>query len=111
MHAAVSGPRLPRVTRPGKGPADDRWQFATGDLLNRFTDWKKAIDEVPYQVQQLAKAARSAYVDVRESVLALRTTVGPERSLVDALCEYAELWQDQSGITTELVETSTAPSM
>jgi signal transduction histidine kinase len=51
---------------------------------------------------QLAEAARDAYVDVRENVLALRTSLGPGRSLIDALNEYVERWEQQSGVTAEL---------
>jgi signal transduction histidine kinase len=53
---------------------------------------------------QLAEAARSAYVDVRESILALRTSLGPDRTLLDALRDYLQTWEQQSAVTTELVD-------
>ncbi|WP_051914748.1 GAF domain-containing sensor histidine kinase [Thermorudis peleae] len=49
------------------------------------------------QLQQLADAARAAYADVREAILALRTGLS-ESSLADALRAYGERWQEQSGI-------------
>jgi len=54
------------------------------------------------QVGQLGEAARAAYADVREGILALRTTLGPERGLLEALQEYLHLWREQSGIEAEL---------
>jgi nitrate/nitrite-specific signal transduction histidine kinase len=54
------------------------------------------------QVAQLAEAARSAYADVRESILGLRTSLTPERRFLDALKEYMERWQEQSGVAVEL---------
>ena len=53
-------------------------------------------------IGQLAQAARDAYVDVRENILALRTSVSSERPFIDTLRLYTEAWQDQSGVTTEL---------
>jgi signal transduction histidine kinase len=54
------------------------------------------------QLQQLAEAAREAYTDVREGILALRTQTGPKRRLTAALQEFFELWQDRSGVAGEL---------
>lgn len=51
---------------------------------------------------QLAEAARTAYADVREAILGLRTTLGPEQGLLDALKEYVARWQEQSGVRAEL---------
>jgi nitrate/nitrite-specific signal transduction histidine kinase len=55
------------------------------------------------QVGQLGEAARSAYADVREGILALRTSLGPGRGFLDALAEYLRLWREQSGIQAELL--------
>ena len=54
------------------------------------------------QVGQLAEAARAAYVDVRENILALRTSASADRPLEDALREYATSWQEQSGVATHV---------
>jgi signal transduction histidine kinase len=54
------------------------------------------------QLQQLAAAAREAYTDVREGILALRTQTGPKRRLTAALREFFELWQNRSGVAGEL---------
>ncbi|MDH3253614.1 MAG: GAF domain-containing sensor histidine kinase [Acidobacteriota bacterium] len=54
------------------------------------------------QLQQLAAAAREAYTDVREGILALRTQPGSERTLTSALREFFEHWQERSGVAGEL---------
>lgn len=54
------------------------------------------------QIGQLALAARDAYADVRENILGLRTSLGPQRTLADTLRDYLERWQDQSGIVARL---------
>ncbi len=59
-------------------------------------------DQATMQLQQLAAAAREAYTDVREGILALRTQTGPKRRLAAALREFFELWQDRSGVAGEL---------
>lgn len=59
-------------------------------------------DRAAAQIGQLAQAAREAYADVRENILGLRTSLGPERTLTDTLREYVQRWQDQSGIAAEL---------
>jgi nitrate/nitrite-specific signal transduction histidine kinase len=55
------------------------------------------------QVAQLGDAARAAYADVREGILALRTSLGPGRTMVDALSEFLGAWQEQSDVHAELV--------
>ncbi len=59
-------------------------------------------EQASLQIGQLAEAARSAYVDVRENILALRTSASPDRPLDEALREYASSWQEQSGIATHV---------
>jgi nitrate/nitrite-specific signal transduction histidine kinase len=62
-------------------------------------------DQIPRaeaQIGQLGEAARAAYADVREGILGLRTSLGPDRSLLDALHDYLEQWQEQSAIRAEL---------
>jgi len=54
------------------------------------------------QIGQLAQAARDAYADVRENILGLRTSIGPERTLIDTLSDYLQRWQDQNAIAAEL---------
>ena len=55
------------------------------------------------QVAQLSDAARGAYADVREGILALRTSVGSNRDFVEALGEYLDRWKEQSGVEAALV--------
>jgi signal transduction histidine kinase len=59
-------------------------------------------EEAREQLEQLAGAARQAYTDAREGILALRTQAGPGRSLVQALEQFVEAWQLQSHIPAEL---------
>lgn len=61
------------------------------------------------QLEQLAAAARAVYTDAREGILALRTPVGPERSLTEALEGFMTQWQDQSGISGEVVADGDLP--
>ncbi len=48
------------------------------------------------QVQELSQAARSAYQDIREGILALRSQVGDQRSLAAVLEEYVGEYQRQA---------------
>ena len=50
---------------------------------------QERTDEARSQLTELAAAARSIYVDVREAILGLTSPVTPERGLVGALEEYA----------------------
>jgi nitrate/nitrite-specific signal transduction histidine kinase len=59
-------------------------------------------DKASAQVAQLNDAARAAYADVREGILALRTSVGSERTLLDALQEFLDRWKEQSEVDAEL---------
>jgi signal transduction histidine kinase len=59
------------------------------------------------QLDQLAAAARSVYVDVREAILGLTSPIAPERGLVGAIEEYARRFSDASKLVT-LVEASPA---
>jgi len=54
------------------------------------------------QIGQLAEAARAAYVDVRENILALRTSVSPDRPLDETLRAYVASWQEQSGVAADV---------
>src|SRR5205807_9405778 len=64
---------------------------------------RNKIEEGLEQLRQLAEAAREAYSDVRESIVDLRTLPGPARSFQDVLQEYIDRWQEQTGITAQLV--------
>jgi signal transduction histidine kinase len=60
-------------------------------------------EEASRQLDQLAAAAREVYTDVRESIIGLRTAAGGEdgkleRSIGEALAEYAAGWEAQNGI-------------
>ena len=54
------------------------------------------------QLDQLTDAAREVYTDAREGIQALRTELGPGRAFRQALEEYVERWQSQSGIAARL---------
>jgi signal transduction histidine kinase len=59
-------------------------------------------EEAGRQLDQLAAAAREVYADVRESIIGLRTAAAPERSIAEALEDYVETWQTQTGIECRL---------
>ncbi len=59
-------------------------------------------EEARSQLEQLATAARTAYTDAREAILALRTELGPKYPLEDALSDFLGSWEQQSGIRVEL---------
>ncbi len=54
------------------------------------------VAEARQQLVELATAARSVYVDVREAILSLSTPVPPDRGVVAALEEYAALYAESS---------------
>lgn len=60
-------------------------------------------DKAAAQVGQLSDAARAAYADVREGILALRTSVGSNRDFAEALGEFLDRWKEQSGVSAVLV--------
>jgi nitrate/nitrite-specific signal transduction histidine kinase len=59
-------------------------------------------DRASAQVGQLGEAARAAYADVREGILALRTSLGPGRGVVEALQEFLDRWTEQSEVQARL---------
>jgi nitrate/nitrite-specific signal transduction histidine kinase len=70
---------------------------------------RQETDKAATQVGQLADAAQAAYADVREGILALRTSVGEARPLEDALEDYLRRWKEQSEVDAFLrVEAETA---
>jgi nitrate/nitrite-specific signal transduction histidine kinase len=60
-------------------------------------------DRAATQVNQLGEAARTAYADVREGILALRTSLGPGRTMVDALTEFLTTWKEQNDVSASLI--------
>ncbi len=61
------------------------------------------VELATIEIRQLAEAARSVYADVREDILGLRTSLEPDRCLVDALREYLVSWQEQSQVLVEMI--------
>jgi signal transduction histidine kinase len=59
-------------------------------------------EEAARQLDQLADAAREVYTDAREGINALRTELGPDLDFRQALEEYIDRWQSQSGIDGRL---------
>jgi nitrate/nitrite-specific signal transduction histidine kinase len=66
------------------------------------------IDDATRNLDQMGQAARSAYADVREGILSLRTSLQEDRGLVDTIQEYLNLWEDQSGVHAALDADATA---
>ena len=63
---------------------------------------KDKPEQASAQLEQLASAAREVYTDAREGIMALRTRVGPDQPLSEALQHYIERWELQSGIAGSL---------
>jgi nitrate/nitrite-specific signal transduction histidine kinase len=53
-------------------------------------------------LQQLSQAAREAYADVREGILGLRTASELDHGIVEAIQDFIERWQDQSGVAVDV---------
>ena len=54
------------------------------------------------QLNELAKAARQAYSDVRESIIGLRTLPGGDNTFEQVIREYAERWEEMSGVKVRM---------
>ena len=63
---------------------------------------RNKAEEASEQLRELASAARRAYVDVRESIVGLRTLADGEQNLSEVLQHYIEVWQEMSGVSTSL---------
>jgi signal transduction histidine kinase len=59
-------------------------------------------EEASRQLDQLAAAAREVYADVRESIIGLRAAAIPGRSVAEALEDFVETWQTQTGTACRL---------
>jgi signal transduction histidine kinase len=70
---------------------------------------REKIHEAEGQLRELASAARQAYLDVRESIVGLRTLPGGETSLAEVLQEYLDRWQEMSGVSTTLTIDNDVP--
>ena len=68
------------------------------------------LEKASDQLTQMAEAARSAYADVREGILSLRTSLDGSRSLADTLQDYLTVWQEQSGVQTRLIDGLDGPA-
>ena len=71
-------------------------QAVKGFLANGRTE------EASRQLDQLAAAAREVYADVRESIIGLRAAALPERTIAEALADYVQTWQTETGIECRL---------
>lgn len=69
--------------------------------VGRLLDMGK-VEEARAQVTELEEAAKGLYADVREAILGLRTSVGPDRDLPTALRDYVRGFGQQSGIEVQL---------
>ncbi|HUP61370.1 MAG TPA: GAF domain-containing sensor histidine kinase [Thermoanaerobaculia bacterium] len=70
---------------------------------------REKTEEAETQLRELAAAAREAYIDVRESIVGLRTLPGSRQSLAEVLQEYLEKWQEMSGVSTTLTIENDVP--
>ncbi len=78
------------------GYVNTKAQAADQFLLNGDTERGRE------HLQQLSKAAREAYNDVREGILGLRTASELEQGVVGAITDFIERWQDQTGLQVDL---------
>jgi signal transduction histidine kinase len=69
------------------------------------------IEDAERNLEQMGQAARTAYADVREGILSLRTSLEEERGLVGTLAEYLRLWEEQSGVKGQLHTDGVADGM
>ena len=58
------------------------------------------VDEARVQIDELAAAARSIYVDVREAILGLSSPVEPSGGLVAAIRDYADRFAEASKLAS-----------
>jgi signal transduction histidine kinase len=66
------------------------------------------VPEARLQLGQLAEAARSLYVDVREAILTLSSPFATDRSVVAALGEYAAQYAESSKLAVRFEASSAA---
>jgi signal transduction histidine kinase len=59
------------------------------------------VAEARVQLGEMAAAARSVYVDVREAILSLSTPIPPDRGVTAALEEYAALYAESSKLAVQ----------
>ncbi|MBI4301124.1 MAG: GAF domain-containing sensor histidine kinase, partial [Chloroflexi bacterium] len=61
------------------------------------------------ELQNVERVAQDAYVEAREAILDLKTTIAPDGGLMNSLSEYLRRFVRQSGIQTHLVAGSEEP--
>ncbi|HEX8941413.1 MAG TPA: GAF domain-containing sensor histidine kinase [Candidatus Limnocylindrales bacterium] len=66
------------------------------------------VADARQQLDELALAARSVYVDVREAILGLSSPIPPDRGLVGALEEYVARFAEASKLAARVEATSAA---
>jgi signal transduction histidine kinase len=66
------------------------------------------VERARQQLSELATAARSVYVDVRETILGLSSPIVSERGLVGALEEYVRRFTEASKLASRVEATSPA---
>ncbi len=66
------------------------------------------VDEAQAQLDELAQAARSVYVDVREAILGLSSPISPEAGLAGALEDYVARFADASKLAARVTASPAA---
>ncbi len=61
------------------------------------------VSDARGQLEELAAAARSMYVDVREAILGLRSPIGPELGLAGAIEQYARRFAEASKLVVTVL--------
>ena len=95
---SVTGSVVARLPA-GSGPAEDRWQFSSPDLLSAYTDWQKSRTDVDFAEKQLVKIRElnAARITAQTKVVErLRKLVAAGTDPVkDLAAEEANLLQSQ----------------
>jgi membrane fusion protein, heavy metal efflux system len=108
---SVTGSIVARLPA-GRGPAEDRWQFSSPDLLSVYTDWQKSRADVEFAEKQLAKIRElnAARITAQTKVVErLRKLVAAGTDPVkDLAAEEANLLQTQLQGQKEGYEAETA---
>ncbi len=107
----VTGSIVARL-HPGPGPAQDRWQFSSSDVLSAYTDWQKSQSDVEFNKKEVAKVKEldEATVTAQKKVvdrLRKLVAVGTD-SEKDLAVEETTLLQDQITGAKSIHEAETA---
>jgi membrane fusion protein, heavy metal efflux system len=98
--------------RTGAATPQDRWQFATSDLLQAFADWQKSVTDVAFQEKtlELVRNLNEKRIDAQEKVVArlVKLVAAGTDTEKDLAVERTNLIQFQIQGRKEIHEAETA---